>query len=258
LEAAGHDPLVIDRHHGPRIDIAAWPGQLQTALSGCQAVIHLAGTLGTSELFDRLDEAVAVNCRGFANLVRCCETEGLQLVAIRVPDVWLNPYQATKRFQHDLAEAWRIHRGLKVSYVRAYNVFGPGQKVHGVRKMIPTWATAGWRGQPIEVYGDGLQQVDLVHVDDVARMLVDALQFTNGETFEAGTGHGHTALEVARVLADWTDRGSRVTHVPMRAGEHEHTRLVADPLANVALGWTPQWSQGELYETVAWYRQDRP
>src|SRR6478752_5341040 len=92
---------------------------------------------------------------------------------------WANVYQATKLCSMKLATAWHRNFGVPVSHVRAFNAYGPGQK-YGVghpQKFLPTFASLAWRGEPIPIWGDGLQSVDPIHVDEVARMLVDATRF---------------------------------------------------------------------------------
>jgi len=84
-----------------------------------------------------------------------------------------------------MATAWHHAYDVGVSHVRAYNAYGPGQ-AYGPghpQKILPTFARAAWEGRPIPIWGDGEQTVDLVHSDDVARMLVDALRFNDDAMF---------------------------------------------------------------------------
>ena len=87
-------------------------------------------------------------------------------------------------------------RGLPVCSVRGFNAFGPGQSVaqpYGtsrVRKVIPSFVSRALHGEPIEVYGDGSQVMDMIYVTDVARCLVAALENrpSGGALYAAGTG----------------------------------------------------------------------
>ncbi len=100
-----------------------------TLARNCDAVIHLAGVLGTEELFWRSHQAVDVNIHGTLNVLEACEKYGLSYVGITMPSVWNNVYQATKQCSLNLASAWHQYRGVLVSHVRAFNAYGAGQKV---------------------------------------------------------------------------------------------------------------------------------
>jgi nucleoside-diphosphate-sugar epimerase len=74
------------------------------------------------------------------------------------------------------------------------------------------------------VFGDGLQRVDLVHVDHLGRCLAQAATmpatntFGRGQTWDAGSGYAVTVLDVAWWVASVTGNHT-VEHLPMRVGE---------------------------------------
>jgi nucleoside-diphosphate-sugar epimerase len=80
---------------------------------------------------------------------------------------------------------------------------------------------------PVEINGDGLQCVDLVHVHEIARVLVDALDGPWGVVLDAGTGVATTVLHAAEVVVALCRSASPITHLPMRDGEPEHAMVVA-------------------------------
>ena len=123
-------------------------GAISRALAPCDAVIHLAGILGTEELFHDPHRAVDVNIKGTLNVLEACRMHELGHVGVTMLQVWENVYQATKNCAADrLASAWHRHYGMPVSHVRAFNGFGPGQAFgpgHS-RKIFPTFAAAAWK-----------------------------------------------------------------------------------------------------------------
>jgi UDP-glucose 4-epimerase len=223
------------------------------------AVIHLAGILGTHELFDRVDDAIDINVRGAANVVRICERRRMKYVGISMMDVWNNVYQATKLAGERIALAWNQHKGLPVSIVRAYNGYGPYQKVRGVQKIAPTFATKAWNNESIPIWGDGSNTTDLVHVDDIARMLVDATSFGDGEVFDAGTGVPISVKDVAEFVVEHTGSKAGVEYLPMRRGEHYLDEpLVAKGQGWELLDWKPEFDWDRFAETIDWYKTPRP
>lgn len=251
-EAAGHDVWRFDRTDGHDI-----LGDL-SALRGADVVIHLAGALGTAELFDEPEHAVDANVTGALRILRWCEHAGAGYVAITMPDVFPSVYTATKVCAERLAQAWRLFRGVPVSTVRAFNAYGPGQK-HGPghpQKILPTFATEAWAGRPIPIWGDGEQTVDLVHAEDVGRMLVDAAGHGDGVVFDAGTGIPVTVNDLARLVLSVTGSTAGIRYLPMRAGEvASHIAAAGDGWDR--LTWKPELDWGRVAEAVRWY-QPRP
>jgi UDP-glucose 4-epimerase len=230
-----------------------------SALAGAEAVIHLAGVLGTMELFDEVPRAAEINVVGSARIAQWCLDNDATYVGILVPDVFPSIYCATKAGAKRITDVMHSERGLRVSHVTAFNAHGPGQ-AYGPghpRKFGPTFSMAAWQNQPIPIWGDGSALVDPVRASDVGRMLVDAVNHTDNIVFDGGCGVAVTvkqiAEEVLKITGSVADPG--IAYEPMRIGE--------DPRGNVAavgrgwdrLDWRPStdWREN-LAETVHWYR----
>lgn len=223
----GHEVTVFD--HALGHDVRD-PDDCDMAIEGADAVIHLAGVLGTAELFDQVQRAISVNVAGTANILDSCKRYGAAYVGITMPDCWPSLYQATKLAAVRIAESYHHNYGVPVTHIRAFNAYGPGQ-AHGPthpQKIIPTFAWHAWRGLPMPIWGDGDQTVDLVHVDHIARCLAKAAEggafFGCGETWDACSGFELTVLDVARRVGAICG-STKVEFLPMRAGELEHTKL---------------------------------
>lgn len=248
----GHEMWTFDRQDGNDI-----LGELKD-LKGAEAVIHLAGMLGTHELFESKEEAVTTNVIGSLRVMEWCLENRAAYVGILMPDVFPSVYTATKVATHRLATAMRHSENLRVAHVRAFNVYGPGQKFGPghPQKIIPTFATMAHFRTPIPVFGSGDQTVDLIHADDVGRMLVDAVELAeDGEdiVLDAGTGFPQTVTQVAynvARMAGWSD--PQIEHKVMRKGEEE-THLVAKGEGWYLLDWRPRYDMNLLAETVQWY-----
>jgi len=250
LEREGHTTLSVDRASG--VDIM--DDKLTEVLEGADAVIHLAGVLGTDELFDMVEMAIDVNIKGTYRVLDACAATGARFVGITMPQVWKNVYQSTKLCAQNLSHAWNQNFQVPVSHVCAYNAFGPGQKHYGVQKILPTFAIAAWRGVPIPIWGDGEQTVDLVYAGDLGRMLADACKFGDCEEFDGGTGVAFTVNEVAEKVLEVTGSKAGVEHLPMRKGETK-TDLVAGGRGWDKLGWQPEFRDEDFERTVLAYRR---
>jgi UDP-glucose 4-epimerase len=250
-EQNGDTVMMFDRSNGHDI-----MGNL-CALDGAESVIHLAGMLGTSELFESVDEAIDVNIKGTVRILDWCRYNHANYVGITMPDSnWANIYQATKLCAMRLATAWHVNFGVGVSHVRAFNAYGPGQK-YGPghpQKFIPTFATMAWNNLPIPIWGSGNQTVDAVDVYDVARMLVDATEWTDDQVFDAGTGIPITINEIAEFVIKETGSTGGVRHFRMRMGEVPDTQIVATGDGWDLLGWKPEMDWDALRTAIHWYK----
>lgn len=247
----GYDAWSFDRSDG--WDIMGDLG----GLKGADTVIHLAGLLGTHELFDTVQAAIDVNITGAYRIMDWCLRNEANYVGITMPDAFPSIYTATKIASQRLATALHHSRGLRVSHVRAFNAFGPGQK-HGPghpQKIVPTFASLAWRQIPIPIWGDGTQTVDLVHVDDVARVLVQAIKCIDNQTIDAGTGTALTVNQVADYVLKVTKSTGGVEHLGMRDGEvPTHIVATGEGWEHLDEGSHPVFTWGQLGDTVRWYR----
>jgi UDP-glucose 4-epimerase len=248
-EAAGHHAWSFDHNGGNDV-----LGSLEH-LDGADVVIHLAGMLGTSELFDTPEAAVHTNVIGTLRILQWCRAHKAGYVGITMPPVFPSVYTATKVCADRLATAWHHAYGVRVSHVRAFNAYGPGQKwgPGHPQKILPTFARAAWENRPLPIWGDGSQTMDLVHADDVGRMLVEATQHGNNATFDAGTGTAVTVNDLAKFVLGVTNSSGGVECLPMRAGENP-TRIVASGEGWDSLGWKPEHHWGRIEEAIQWYR----
>lgn len=153
--------------------------------------------------------------------------------------------------------------GLTYAVARITNPYGPGQPkgrtAYGVINRLIHLALAR---ETLTIYGDGHQQRDYVHVNDV----VDALSRlalrneANGRVYNIASGVGSRMIDVANTIVSLAG-GGRVEHVawPELAQQIETGDFVADiSRARRELDWQPAWALGRgLEDTIAHYRAER-
>jgi UDP-glucose 4-epimerase len=266
-QAHGHHAWSFDHHHGHDVlgdlDQLIYDGGSEHPPITPDVVIHLAGVLGTDELFDDVERAIQVNVTGAARVLDWCTRHSAGYVAITMPPVFPSVYTATKLAADRLATAYHHAYGLPVAHVRAFNAYGPGQAFGPghPQKIIPTFAVAAWRNEPIPVWGDGEQIVDLIHADDVGRMLIEAsVGPKKDQIYDAGTCHGVTVNEVAHRVLDMTGSHAGIKYLPMRRGETMSRTLSAATGTGWAelrnrTKWHPEHRWELVEDTVRWYRR---
>jgi UDP-glucose 4-epimerase len=279
LQEKGFDPLVLDPHPtGGNEGVEVFLGDIRDpvavteAMAHSEAWIHLGGVLGTAETIFNPRPAAETNILGGLNVLEAASQYDLPGVNIAVGNYWMNnTYSITKNTVERFAEMFRDERGLQVSTVRALNAYGPRQSVAApfgtskVRKITPSFVCRALSGMPIEIYGDGNQIMDMIHVTDVADVLVAALQYTVdkgpvGSVIEAGSGVPTTVNDIANVVieevVEQTGRRAEIAYLPMRPGEPLSSIVLGDPTTvnKVIPGFEPKSLAEGMVDTVAYFQ----
>ena len=174
----------------------------------------------------------------------------------RFPTRPSSPYAASKAAADAFVQAYVATHGVPAVITRCSNNYGPWQFPE---KVIPLFVTNALDGQPLPLYGDGLNVRDWIHVEDHVEALwhVLGLPQVNGEVFNVSA---HEELPnralTARILA-LTDRPETlVRQVADRPGHDRRYALDAGRLRST--GWRPRRAFEEgLADTIAWYRAHR-
>jgi dTDP-glucose 4,6-dehydratase len=166
-----------------------------------------------------------------------------------------SPYSASKAGADLLARSYFLTYKLPVVITRASNNYGP---YHFPEKLIPLMITNAFAGQPLPVYGDGLQVRDWLFVDDHCRGILAVLQKgRDGEIYNIGGNCSLPNLAVVRrILAATHQPESLIQYVADRPG-HDRRYALSSGKIQRETGWQPQVSFDEgLERTVAWYRSN--
>ncbi len=179
----------------------------------------------------------------------CGAELGWQLVPEDAPLLPRSTYAATKLAQEHLAGAWARQTGGTVWALRYHNVYGPRMPQNtpyaGVASLF---RSALERGEAPTVLEDGRQQRDFVHVDDVARANVLALQKDGPEAditpLNVCSGQPHSVGDLARELARAC--GGPEPRIVGGARPADVRHVVADPArARELLGFRAETSFAE-------------
>jgi UDP-glucose 4-epimerase len=129
----------------------------------------------------------------------------------------LTPYGATKAACEMLMSAYAGSYGMATCALRLTNVYGPGMEHKD--SLVARLMKAALSGATVEVYGDGTQVRDFVHVSDVVRGLLLAWERRWVGPLIIGSGRSSSVLEVLDAARRITGRPLPATHVAAKAGE---------------------------------------
>lgn len=113
-------------------------------------------------------------------------------------------YAATKLAQEDLVRIFSESTGVATTSLRFQNVYGEGQSLNNpYTGILSIFSTRLRRGLRLPIFEDGLESRDFIHVDDIARAIVMAIEAptTGYKVFNVGSGVATSVLALAGLLA---------------------------------------------------------
>jgi dTDP-L-rhamnose 4-epimerase len=158
-----------------------------------------------------------------------------------------NVYAATKLAQEHLAGSWARATGSRAIALRYHNVYGPGMpRSTPYSGVAALFRSAAEEGRAPEVFEDGAQARDFVHVHDVARANALAIEAVAAratgrmDAYNVCSGHVTTVLDVALAVAQGAGSDLR----PVVTGRHrpgDVRHVVASPdRARTELGFVAE------------------
>jgi dTDP-glucose 4,6-dehydratase len=174
-----------------------------------------------------------------------------------------SPYSASKAASDHLARAWHHTFGLPTVVTNCSNNYGPYQFPE---KLVPLMILRGLAGQPMPVYGRGLNVRDWLFVDDHAEALWQVLNNGRiGETYLIGGESERRNIDVVTTIAKLLDEMAPrnapharfISYVDDRPG-HDHRYAIDPSKIRRELGWRPQTDfEDGLRRTVRWYLDNK-
>ncbi|MDE3069136.1 MAG: dTDP-glucose 4,6-dehydratase [Acidobacteriota bacterium] len=248
-------------------------GDVARALAACdgaQAIVNFAAETHVDRSIAEPDAFVRTSALGTYTLLEAARAAGLRYVQISTDEVYgsieqgtftedsplapSSPYSASKAGA-DLLVASYVHTfGLQAMICRASNNYGSHQYPE---KLIPLMVLNALHGEPLPVYGDGMQVRNWLYVDDFVSAIGCVLEHGSaGEVYNVGGPDECTNLEIVRRIVELTgaDPGL-VEHVRDRPGHDRRYSLSSQKVR--ALGWEPAVRLQEgLAQTVRWYEEN--
>jgi UDP-glucose 4-epimerase len=195
-------------------------GAVHQAMKGCSHVIHFAAVSINKSQSDPY-ESMDINMIGEHNVFAAAADHGVErLVFASSASVYgdpkklpmheddelspLTPYCISKRAGEDLLGFYQRRAGLSWIALRFFNVYGPGQKTTAYyTSVINHFVNRLRNGEAPVIDGKGEQSMDFIHVHDIARSAVLALESEQANMpVNIGTGLDTTIADLARILID--------------------------------------------------------
>lgn len=189
------DILTNDQHHVQKLIVAS----SRAVYGEGQYVCHNCGIV-----FPEFRSRQQLEERGWE--VQCPHCGEAVIPVATDEDKPLKPgsvYAISKRDQEEMCLSVGNAVGIPTVVLRYFNVYGPRQSLtNPYTGIISIFVSQILRGQPPEIYEDGLESRDFVHVSDAVRAALLAMESdrAEGESINVGTGRRLSILEVANIL----------------------------------------------------------
>lgn len=195
-------------------------GAVHQAMAGCDRVVHLAAVSINKSEADPY-ESVDINVVGSNNVFKAAADHGVARVVFASsasvygdPETLpmaedgplhpLTPYCIAKHTGEQLLDYYARRSSMTWIALRFFNVYGPGQKPTAYYTSVINHFVQRLRsGEPPVIDGEGAQSMDFVHVHDIARAVVMALDVDPARAnlpVNVGTGIDTSVAELARTL----------------------------------------------------------
>jgi len=282
LVAAGHKVRVFDRsvelYREPLKHVEYRFGrfddtfQVAEALDGMDAVCHLISSTvpGTSNLDPVVDvESNLVNTLKLLEQMRKKNLHRILYLSsggavygntVTSPigeDQPLNPISSYGVVKVSIEKYLLMYQqlyGFKPIILRPSNPYGPRQGHVGVQGLIGTFLARILAGERLEIWGDGSVVRDYMHVSDLSRLCVSALESETCGVFNAGSGEGNSINQIVDLIRNLADEELQIDYRQGRACDVQEVVLDISK-AIEAFNWSPEVSLSDgILNHLEWLR----
>ena len=215
-------------------------------LSDYNAVIHLAAMTSVPGSFEHPKKYLDVNSTATKKLFSACVEQNVEKVIFASSAaVYGSSHEEIKRIGEEgepespyadtKLHGEEIARNLSMGNtsflcLRFFNVYGPFQKMDGAYSaVIPAFIHNGITRKEIEIFGDGGQTRDFIHVNDVCSAIISSLsaRLSDFSVINVGSGKGISILELAKLISELIELSRRplpeIIFSPERLGDVRHS-----------------------------------
>jgi UDP-glucose 4-epimerase len=265
-----------------RGDVNRFAG-LQEMVEASETVVHLAATVGVTNIIESPVQTVVNNIGGTEAVLKAAVHRKRKVIVASTSEVYgksmaapfredddllLGPtiksrwsYAASKIVDEFLALAYWHEKGVPTVVVRPFNTIGPRQ-IGRYGMVVPRFFDQALAGRNLTVFGSGAQSRSFTYVADLVEWLVRLAETDGpaGEVYNLGNPREVTIEELARMVIAASGSGSGIEYVPYdrayEAGFEDIGRRVPDISKIVArTGYAPRVSLEEALElTCEWRR----
>lgn len=216
---------------------------VDAATAGVDAIVHLAAVASVQASIADPVTTHQVNLVGTLNLLQAAREHHVRRFVYASsaavygdtaqlpidedePPAPLTPYAADKLAGEHYCDFYGRQFGLEPVVFRFFNIFGPRQDpTSPYSGVISIFLKQAMDRRSMTVFGDGEQSRDFVYVDDLVRLLTDAITARKPPVQPVNVGNGHqTSLnELLQMIGDFAGAPLVIRYDSPRAGDIRHS-----------------------------------
>ena len=211
----------------------------------------------------------AINMLGLAKRIKArilqastSEVYGDPQVSPQREDYWghVNPigprscYDEGKRCAETLFFDYHRQHKLAIKVARIFNTYGPGMLADDGR-VVSNFVVQALRGEPLTLYGDGLQTRSFCYVDDLVEGLIRLMASDEDFTGPVNLGNPFeiSMRDLAQTILRLTGSASKLVFMPLPTDDPRQ-RLPDIELARTRLNWHPSTAlDAGLSQTITYF-----
>jgi nucleoside-diphosphate-sugar epimerase len=249
LKRAKLDVIAVDRKDGDVTALPTWEG-----FPAADVVIHLAAKSFVPDSWVDPVGFIQTNVLGTTFALNYARTNNAHLIYLSsylygdpdrlpipesAPIAAKSPYALSKLLSESTCRYFSESFGIRVTILRPFNVYGPGQSPSF---LVPSIVRQVEEGGPIRVK-DLEPRRDFVYVGDLITAITAAMGFTGRYgVFNVGSGQSHSVQE----LIDIVQRAWQTQYPVITKGERRKDEIM-DTVADISaarrvLRWSPEWN----------------
>lgn len=255
-------------------DVARW------SFSGTfDFIIHGASLPSPEDYVRRPIETMLPNSLGLLNLLEGVRKSNSTLLFTSTSEVYgdakvvptpeeywgyVNPigsrscYDESKRFGEALCMAYLKQYGVDVRIARIFNTYGPRMDPEArYARVVSKFIIQALKGEPLTIYGDGMQTRSFCYVTDTAVALLKLLivNEARGEAVNIGSPYEINIVGLAEMVKKLVGRPLATVYLPPRPDDPRR-RCPEISKARRILGWEPKVPlEDGLRLTIEWFRK---
>lgn len=227
---------VLDKVNFFKIDIRDKEG-LNKIIKNYDGIFHEAALTSVPESFEKSKEYFDVNVIGTKNIFEIANKEKIRVVYASSSSIYgnttqipikenfernpINPYGKTKLEDEILVEKFE---DLSVIGLRYFNVYGIGQNI-SYAGVITKFLEQIKNKKPLIINGNGNQIRDFIHVKDIAKANLAAMESNVKKSFlNVGTGITTSINDLAKIMMDLSNNENEIIHGPELEGDIEKSQ----------------------------------